>query len=175
MRRWKKSLVKLTNQALKPQRRRRLQKRHLQSEVALLQTLSRLFHLVQFVKCWQFFLELNSKGQYRSSGKKKESHCLVFTSSTIREIRHFHVVVVQRRQRNVQKSVMHVQSCYFANIRVRFFGTIWIRISDPLGSCRSNEPTNPPPKWIQQFIWSSMIRVISDHWSWSGSSQSKAP
>ena len=31
-----------------------------------------------------------------------------------REIRHFHVVAVQRRQRNVQKSVMHVQSCCFA-------------------------------------------------------------
>ena len=35
----------------------------------------------------------------------------MFTSSTKREIRHFHVVVVQRRQRNVQKSMMHVQSC----------------------------------------------------------------
>ena len=40
-------------------------------------------------------------------------HCL-FTSFTKREIRHFHVVVVQWRQRNVQKSVMHVQSCCFA-------------------------------------------------------------
>ena len=28
-----------------------------------------------------------------------------------REIRHFHVVVVQQRQRNLQKRVMHVQSC----------------------------------------------------------------
>ena len=37
---------------LKLPRRRRLRKRHLKSEVALLQTLSRLFHLVQFVKCW---------------------------------------------------------------------------------------------------------------------------
>ena len=37
----------------------------------------------------------------------------MFTFSTKREIRHFHVVVVQRRQRNVQKSVMHVQSCCF--------------------------------------------------------------
>ena len=46
-------------------------------------------------KRWQIFLELNSKGLYRSSGKEKESHCLVFTSSTKREIRHFHVVVVQ--------------------------------------------------------------------------------
>ena len=37
----------------------------------LKQNLSRLFHLVQFVKCWQIFLELNSKSLYRSSGKKK--------------------------------------------------------------------------------------------------------
>ena len=49
------------NRELKQQRRRRLRKRHLKSEVALLQTLSRLIHLVQFVKCWKFFLELNSK------------------------------------------------------------------------------------------------------------------
>ena len=88
---------------LKQQRRRRLRKRHLKSEFALLQTLSRLFHLVYFVKCWQMFLELNSKGLYQSSGKEKESCCLVFPSSTKREIRHFHVVVVQRRLRNVQK------------------------------------------------------------------------
>ena len=27
---------------------------------------------------------------------------------------HFHAVVVQRRQRNVQKSVQRVQSCWFA-------------------------------------------------------------
>ena len=36
-----------------------------------------------------------------------------FTSSTKREIRHFHVVVLQRQQRNAKKRVMHVQSCYF--------------------------------------------------------------
>ena len=33
----------------------------------------------------------------------------------------FHVVVVQRRQRNVQKSVMHVQSCCFANLNLLLF------------------------------------------------------
>ena len=43
------------------------------------------------------FLELNSKGLYQSSGKEKESCYLVFLFSTKREIRHFHVVVVQRR------------------------------------------------------------------------------
>ena len=42
---------------LKQQRRRRLRKRHLKSEFALLQTLSRLF---QVVKCGQIFLKLNS-------------------------------------------------------------------------------------------------------------------
>ena len=42
----------------------------------------------------------------------------MFTSWTKREINHFHVVVVQRRQRNVQKSVMHVQSLQCAKIVV---------------------------------------------------------
>ena len=78
------------------------------SEFALLQTLSPLFRLVQFIKCWGIFLDLNSKGLYQRSGKEKESRCLVFTSSTKREIRQFHIVVVQRRQRKVQKTVTHV-------------------------------------------------------------------
>lgn len=99
---------------LKQQRRRRLQKRHLKSEVALLQT--RSFLLIQLVKCWKFLVVLNSKRMIRSSGKEKESRRLVFTFSTKREIRHFYVVVVQQRQRNVQKSLMHVQSCYFSNL-----------------------------------------------------------
>ena len=64
-------------------------------------------------------LELNPKGLHQSSGKEKESCCLLFPSSTKREIRHFHVVVVKRRQRNVQKSVMHVQSCLLLFWRFR--------------------------------------------------------
>ena len=40
---------------------------------------------------------MNSKGLYQSSGKEKRSCCLVLPSSTKREFRHFHVVVVQRR------------------------------------------------------------------------------
>ena len=88
---------------LKQQRRRRLRKRQLKSEVALLHTLLYLFQLVQFVKCWQILLELNSKTPYQSSGKDKESPCLVFTSSTKREIRHFHVVVMQRRAKKCTK------------------------------------------------------------------------
>ena len=54
----------------------------LKSEFVVLQTLQRVFHLLQFVKCWRIFLELNSKRVYQNSEKGKESRCLVFTSST---------------------------------------------------------------------------------------------
>ena len=47
-------------------------------------------------------------------------------------------------------------------------------IRDHLDHGRSNEPMNPCPEWIHRFIWSTMIRVISDRWSWSGSSQRNA-
>ena len=45
----------------------------------------------------------------------------MFTSLTKREIRHFHVVVVQRRQRNVLKRVMQEQSCGFSNLNLLLF------------------------------------------------------
>ena len=77
-------------------------------EFALLKSLSHLFHLVQCDKERWFLLELNFKGLYLSSGTEKENCCVVFTSSTKREIGRFQVVGVQRRQRNVQKYVMHV-------------------------------------------------------------------
>ena len=48
-------------------------------------------------------MEFNSKGLYQSLGKEKKSCCREFPSSINGEFRHFHVVVVQRRQRNVQK------------------------------------------------------------------------
>ena len=64
------------------------------------------------------FLELNSTGLHQSSGKEKESCCLLFPSSTKRQIKQYYVVVVvQRRQRNVQKSVMQVQSRCFACLK----------------------------------------------------------
>ena len=59
------------------------------------------------------FSGVNSKGLYLSSEKENENCRLVVTSSIKRETRWFHVVVVQQRQRNVQESVMHVQSCCF--------------------------------------------------------------
>ena len=81
---------------------------------------------------------------HRSSGKEKESRCLVFWPSTKRQIRHFHAIVLRWRQRNVQKSAMHVQIVFlrlqrgFPNIvlrkmnihehwrRVTRFNPIWV-------------------------------------------------
>ena len=68
-----------------------------------------------------FIQELNSKGLYVSSPKKKENRFLGFTSFIKREIGKVLVVVVQWRQRNVQKRVMHVQSCCFANLNLLLF------------------------------------------------------
>ena len=61
------------------------------------------------------FSGLNPKGPYLSLAKEKENFCVVLTYSInrAREIRKFHVAVVQQRLRNVQKRVMHVQSCFF--------------------------------------------------------------
>ena len=72
------------NRELKQQRRRRLRKRPLKSGFALLQTVSRLFLLVQFVKCWQTILELNSKRLYQGWRKIKSfvlGHVLHKTST----------------------------------------------------------------------------------------------
>ena len=60
---------------------RSYKKRRLKSAFAQLQTLSRFFHLVQFV------LRL-----YRNSGEEKESRCIVISPSTEG---HFQVIVMQ--------------------------------------------------------------------------------
>ena len=105
--------------SLSNKKRRRLRKWKLNSRcLKLYRAYSVSFNSTNLGK----FSEFNSKGLYQSSRKEKESCFLVFLSSKKREIRHFHVVVVQRRHRNVQKSVMHVQSCCFANLRACLHG-----------------------------------------------------
>ena len=63
-------------------------------------------------------------------------------------------------------------------LRVCSFGMIQIRINwskiTPI-MAHQKEPKDPSPEWIHQFVWCTMIQVILDHWSWSGSSQRKAP
>ena len=69
------------------------------------------------------FSGLNPKGPYASLEKEKQNFCAVLTYSIKRpgEIRKFHVAVVQQRLRNVQKNVIHVEICFFANLNLLFF------------------------------------------------------
>ena len=83
--------------------------------IRFIQTLSRLFQFAENVKCRRISLEWISWGRRSSLERERKIHRRLFTSSIKREIRHFHVQVVQGRQRNVQKSVMQVQSCCFAS------------------------------------------------------------
>ena len=64
------------------------------------QSLWRLFLHTYYVKCRQTLLNLNSKGPYPSSEREIKFLRCLFTFSIKREIWHFHVVVVQKRQRN---------------------------------------------------------------------------
>ena len=66
---------------------------------------------------------LNPKVPYLSLEKEKETLCVVFTYFIKRtgESRKFHVAVVQQRLRNLQKSEMHTQSCFFASLNLLFF------------------------------------------------------
>ena len=59
----------------------------------------------------------NPKGQYLTLEKEKETFCVVFTYS----VELARVTVVQQQLKNVQKSVMNVQSCCFAKINLLLF------------------------------------------------------
>ena len=60
-------------------------------------------------------LELKRGGSAEVQTEMLEFIALLFEFSSKLKILSFHVVVVQGRQRNVQKSVMHVQGCCFAH------------------------------------------------------------
>ena len=66
------------------------------------------------------FLELNSKGLHQSTGKEKESCCLLFPSSTKCEIGQFHVVVVQQLQRNKKKRDARAKLLFCLSKRIAF-------------------------------------------------------
>ena len=87
-------------------------------------TLSRLFQIAENIKYRRISLELISWGPHSSFKRERKIRYRLFTSSIKREIRDFHAVVVQWRQRNVQKSVLHVQSSCFANLAYCFFDVL---------------------------------------------------
>ena len=79
--------------------------------------LGRLRIRLEFPRSW--FL-----GDRTGLERERKNRPSLFTFSIKREIRHFHLIVVQWQQRNVQKSVMHVQSCCFANWTYCFFAVV---------------------------------------------------
>ena len=88
------NLIDRCPRGLQQQQRRRLRKRdlkHLRSEFALLETSSRLFHLVQFLKTslGNLFWSSILKECIEVQEKKKGSRCCVFTSLTKGEARRF--------------------------------------------------------------------------------------
>ena len=92
--------------------RRRPWQRRWKIAPASFQTISRLSQVAQLLKRREVMLELKREFQK----EMVEFIALPFPSSKKLKIWSFHVVVAQERQRSVQKSVMHVQSCCFANL-----------------------------------------------------------
>ena len=97
--------------------RRRPWQRRWKIAPASFQTISRLSQVAQLLKRRKVMLELRRGVQK----EMVEFIALPFPSSKKLKIWSFHVVVVQERQRSVQKSVMHVQSCCFANLILLLF------------------------------------------------------
>ena len=77
-----------------------------------------------FVKCRRALLKLNFKRPYPSSEREVIFRRCLFTPSITRKVRYFHVVVVQKQERNRQKSVMHVRSCCFGYNTHCFFDVL---------------------------------------------------
>ena len=115
--------------ALKQQRRwllKSILKRQLKSVFTQVQTSSRLFHLVQCVKLGEFVWSWILKGCIKVQEKQKRGRFLVFTSCTKREIiilKQFHVVVVKRRQGNVQKKRDASAKMLLSLLNLLFFKT----------------------------------------------------
>ena len=91
------------------------------SEHVIIKINSSLFKLFLFYSNslkWQMFswisLESNSWGRHPSLERERKFFCLMFTSFKQRRISNFHVMVVQGRQRNVPKSMPHVQNLLFS-------------------------------------------------------------
>ena len=86
----------------------------LKSLFALFQTSPILFNFIILANLVEISLEpYLSLAKFRKRKRQFHDFCVVFTYSIkwACEIRKFHVVVVQRWQRNVQNSVIHEQSC----------------------------------------------------------------
>ena len=107
-------------------------KRHLKSEFALFPTASILFRFILFVKSWRNFLGFESQRTYLIL--EKESFCAAFTYSIKRagEIRKFHVAVLQRRLRSVQKRrAARTRLLFCLSKPLAFLLFLWVLLLSP--------------------------------------------
>ena len=81
------------------------------------QTLSRLFLIMYSSNVGKSFCSWIPKVSKFRERKRKLLFCFQ-SRPRQNEIRHLHVVVAQRRHRNVQKSLMRVQSCCSTNLNL---------------------------------------------------------
>ena len=87
----------------------------LKNRLCILSNHFAVIQVAQLLKRREFMLELKRGGRARVQTQRVEFIALPFPSSKQIKIWAFHVVVVQGQLRNVQKSVMLVQNCYFGN------------------------------------------------------------
>ena len=91
--------------------------------------ISRLFLLIYSVKCKRTLFELYSPEPYSGSKRKRKFGRLLFMSSIKREIRLFFCRSRAVTAKNVQKSVVHVQSCCFAYSTYCFFDVLLVVVA----------------------------------------------
>ena len=113
-------------------------------------------------------LKLNAKEPYLSAEREIRFCRHLFTFSLKCKIMQFHVEIVQKRQRNIQKSVMRVQSCHFPSkpivvvvVVVAFFFTFSLRSSRRI--VKSLPVRKTRHRWKTRFGWSSRLWCDFSH------------
>ena len=100
---------------LKIWQRRRPMKRRWKIDCVFFETFLLLYQVTQLLESSEVWLQLERGDCVRVQGEMVKFIALPFQFLNQLKIWSFHVVVVKGRQRNVQRSVMHVQSCCFAH------------------------------------------------------------
>ena len=95
-----------------------------------IRTVSNFIEIIQCHLICQMLAKFSGVESQRpnlSLKKEGKNFSVVFTYfvKQAREIRKFHVAVLQRGLKNVQKRVMHVQSCNFANVNLLLFAVLF--------------------------------------------------
>ena len=80
-----------------------------------------------YFTCRRTLLKLIPRDHIHGSEREIKFRRCLFTFSMKREISHFYVVVLQKGQRNVQKSVMHVQRVLLCLLNI-FFALLHLKV-----------------------------------------------